>query len=457
MSSCSVTPELADEIATAQQFDKDVFKTPLVQSLMKTISIPLMKSPFELNIPLEIKAEKERIIAGYASVELIDKQNEIIPLETLKKAWNRFIKNPDFMHVQFAHTSIPIGKIIMDCPKLKKKSGVDENGLFIIVKVRNDIKKADEVWYLISKGEMKYFSIGGESLHRSIICEGRCYTKIDDMELHEVSIVPNPANKASEFMVIKSMGKIIKLDEVLKALPQGMVLVKDFINLVGSVPEKGQSTNDFDLQVKEDLQSEFLDRALKTRFKKILPESHVFLGDPQGPHDTFVPVYDLVLLKRQPIEKVDMTIRKGVVQKLCPQGKYPKKKTDETAKSILKTLNEMQLGMDLLKTKENLKSLVKDDPRFLPLLKADSSIIVNTVQRDGKPAPFASIDVFYEARFLFWTFERHIASKTSNFQGKAFFKVPRDTRIIIKARWRGQRRTSRITFLSSTGSEKFTF
>lgn len=314
--SCST--ELADELAEAGISDSQLMKSPLVQSLISTLSIPLIKSPFELQVPLEIKAETERIIAGYASVDVIDKQGDMIPLEVLKDAWNRFKSNPDFMMSQILHSNIPIGKILLEHPKCPKKSGVDENGLFIIVKLRDDIKKADETWYLIKQGKLKAFSIGGEALHKSVVCEGRCYTRIDKLELHEITICASPANQASFFSVLKSLDKIIKLDDVLKTLPEGMILIKDFINFVGSVPETGKSSHDFDLQVKHPLdQNSFLRRAVTVRLQKQFPnlkverggDVDVIFGDTQGPHDTFIPLYDLVLMKRHPLEKIDMTLK----------------------------------------------------------------------------------------------------------------------------------------------------
>lgn len=316
----SVSPDLVDAITELQMSDSQLFNNPKVQSILKHMSFPVLRSPFQFSAPLELKDDGERIIAGYASVELVDKQGDIIPLDVLKKAWDKFISNPDFMTSQLLHSNVPIGKFILEHPKCPKKAGVDDKGLFVICKIRDDIKKADEAWDMIKDSQLRAFSIGGEALKRSFICEDRCYKRIDELELHEISIVGSPANQGSYFTVIKQLSKPLQLKDVTKALPEGMILVKDFICGVGSVAEKGSSNHDFDLLVKHPLdENSFLRRAVLVRLQKEFPELtvgrggdiDVFFGDSAGPHDSYVPLYDLVLLKREQTGVVPMKIEKS--------------------------------------------------------------------------------------------------------------------------------------------------
>lgn len=313
--------ELIEKISDFQVTDERLFSHPLVQELLKQVSIPRTRDQFTWSMPLEVKEEGERIIAGYASVDLVDKQGDMIPLDVLRKAWDKFTASPEFMTSQLLHSNVPIGKFILSHPKVDKKAGVDKQGLFVICKVRDDIKKGDEAWDMIKSGQLKAFSIGGEAIKRSMVCDGRCYKRIDELELHEISIVSNPANEACLFTIIKSE-RLLKLDDVLTQLPEGMILVKDFISLVGSVVEKGISKHDFDLLVRHGLdENSFLRRAILARIQKQFPdrkvgrgeEVDVFFGDQAGPHDSYVPVYDLVLLKRNPLETVPMKIEK------CPE------------------------------------------------------------------------------------------------------------------------------------------
>ena len=327
-----VSSELLDKITDLQISDEKLFAHPLVQELLKQVSMPRTRDYFEWTAPLELKDEGERIIAGYASVELIDKQGDMIPLDVLRKAWDKFISNPDFMTSQLLHSNVPVGKFLLEHPKVPKKAGVDDKGLFVICKIRDDIKKGDETWDMIKTNQLRAFSIGGEALKRSFICDGRCYKRIDELELHEISIVGQPANQGSYFTIIKSLNKPLKLEEVLKTLPEGMILIKDFICMVGSVVEKGASEHDFDLLVKHPLEeNSFLRRAVLVRLQKEFPDVSVgrggqvdvFFGDPEGPHDSYIPLYDLILLKRNPVEGISMKLEKNpnLILKQEPKNK----------------------------------------------------------------------------------------------------------------------------------------
>jgi HK97 family phage prohead protease len=306
--------EVADKLSDASVLED--FSSPIVRDLLRLDSSGLAIKRFDFRVPVSVQDEGERLIAGYASVEIIDRQGDLIPLDTLKKAWDHFTANPDFQVSMVMHSNIPVGKILIEHPKVQKKSGVDETGLFVIVKLRDDIQKANETWELIKSGKLKAFSIGGEALHKTPVSDGRRYDIIDGLELHEISIVDVPANPASTFSIIKRFSEgLIKIDDVLRELPKGIVLFRDYIDLVGSVAEKGESKHDFDLLVR-DTQDSPLKRHILTRFQKLFPDDgvgqggpvHLFWGDPQGPHDSYYPVYDLVLLRRESSERVPMSI-----------------------------------------------------------------------------------------------------------------------------------------------------
>lgn len=82
-------------------------------------------------------------------------------------------------------------------------------------------------------------------------------------------------------------------------------IIKDFISLVGSTAEKKENPNDIDLLIRLANPTNFLRRAIEVRILKSLPEElvsriHFIWGDPEGPHDTFVPLYDLKLERIKP-------------------------------------------------------------------------------------------------------------------------------------------------------------
>ena len=109
-------------------------------------------------------------IAGYASVDMVDKQGDRIPANALSKAFDKFMGNKAFRNVQLAHSGIQVGEVVdnyTDSEGRVWKSEVDEHGLFVVCRIRDDIQKAREVQKQVRSGELKAFSIGGQALFQS--------------------------------------------------------------------------------------------------------------------------------------------------------------------------------------------------------------------------------------------------------------------------------------------------
>ncbi|RKY26045.1 MAG: hypothetical protein DRP62_00095 [Planctomycetota bacterium] len=148
------------------------------------------------------KAKKSRrIIAGYASVAIVDKDNEIIPVEVLKDAIKTLLNDEFYANVMVKHQNIQIGRILREYGNLK--THVDDKGLFIVAEIRDDLEIANRVWEDILKGKLNSFSIAGEALLSHRECdENQCYTVIDKINIYEVSVCESPANPLSGFIVI---------------------------------------------------------------------------------------------------------------------------------------------------------------------------------------------------------------------------------------------------------------
>jgi phage head maturation protease len=113
-----------------------------------------------------IKADNDLVIAGYASVEMVDKQGDLITRGALKNAFGDFMKADGYRNVQLAHSNIQVGSVIpsyTDSDGRVWKSGVDDAGMFVVIKLRDDIEKAREVAKEIRKGALRGFSIGGQA------------------------------------------------------------------------------------------------------------------------------------------------------------------------------------------------------------------------------------------------------------------------------------------------------
>jgi HK97 family phage prohead protease len=148
------------------------------------------------------------VIAGYASVDMVDKQGDRIPVSALKKAFNGFMADPAYRNVQLAHSGIQVGEVLSnytDSEGRVWKSTVDDHGLFVVCKIRNDIEKAREVQKQVRSGELRAFSIGGQALFRvsKTTPEHGTHREITDMELHEITLCKKGINPESTYTLLK--------------------------------------------------------------------------------------------------------------------------------------------------------------------------------------------------------------------------------------------------------------
>ena len=166
-----------------------------------------MEAP--LDSPILIKGRSgDLVVAGYASVEMVDKQGDLITKEALREAFKKFMGSPGFRNVQLAHSNIQVGSVI---PKYEDSSGrmwkseVDDTGMFVVIQLRDDIEKAREVAAEIRKGNLKSFSIGGQAFERvnKSNSERGDYREIRRMELHEVTICEKGINPEAQFRILK--------------------------------------------------------------------------------------------------------------------------------------------------------------------------------------------------------------------------------------------------------------
>jgi HK97 family phage prohead protease len=251
----------------------------------------IVKSDIRITVPISSVDKENRITAGYASVEMLDKENEFITLEALDDAFTRFMKS-EFNVMMPMHTNCPVAKVIPDWTDSNGQewhAGVDKNGLFIVTKHRNDIKRADQVWKLIEEGTLKAYSIGGQAIIKVPVCDGiKCFWRIDKLDLHEISFVDNPANQGSLLTIVKRLDDIIKSDNFVKVAP-----------LLGSIGhtvlrQGAVGIEDGILKVDEGVLGDATTKVMEL-LKEMHPEAEVvrdsLKSDPMA-------VYDLVLLRR---------------------------------------------------------------------------------------------------------------------------------------------------------------
>ena len=172
----------------------------------------------------------ELMIGGYASIEIVDKQNDLITLKALNEAVNKYMENPKFRNVMTNHSNVQVGEVVKS---YRDKSGklwkteVDDVGFFVVIKLRDDIEKAKEINRGIRKGSLRSFSIGGQALEKvkKNHQELGDYNEISKLELHEVTICEKGINPEARFDILKQdktnkkgMNSMTKIEKALAEL-----------------------------------------------------------------------------------------------------------------------------------------------------------------------------------------------------------------------------------------------
>jgi HK97 family phage prohead protease len=207
---------------------------------------------------LKGKKNEPLVIAGYASVDVVDKQNDLITLEALRDASSKFMKS-DYKNVMITHSNVQVGEVVNNWQDKKGnvlKTGVDDTGFFVVIKMRNDIEKAKEVARDIRRGKLRSFSIGGQALHKANRYDPEIgtYKEIDKLELHEITICEEGINPEAKFDIVKQ--KIKNGDkmtnEIEKALNEFNDIVSELRNQVSVISKE----EDYEEPVEEEPMTE---------------------------------------------------------------------------------------------------------------------------------------------------------------------------------------------------------
>lgn len=189
-----------------------------------------------------LKEKKDCVIAGYASVDVVDKQNDKITLNAIREAADGFMKNDRFRNVMITHSNVQVGEVLdayTDSKGKVLKTGVDETGFFVVIKLRNDIEKAKEVARDIRRGKLRSFSIGGQAINKANKYDPDIgsYKEIDKLELHEITICEEGINPEAKFNIIKEDKKMSEIEKALAEFNDVMAELKNTVLLKDDVPD----------------------------------------------------------------------------------------------------------------------------------------------------------------------------------------------------------------------------
>ena len=198
-----------------------------------------------------LKSQDDLMIGGYASIEIVDKQNDLITLDALNDAVKKFMEESKFRNVMTNHSNVQVGEVV-DSYRDKSgrlwKSEVDDVGFFVVIKLRDDIEKAKEVGRGIRKGSLRSFSIGGQALRKVKKSHKEMgeYNEINKLELHEITICEKGINPEARFDILKQekKGENMTNEKLEKALGELDELLKE-VNSLRKEEEEEMETGEY--------------------------------------------------------------------------------------------------------------------------------------------------------------------------------------------------------------------
>jgi len=199
----------------------------------------------ELKQEFEILKSDELMIGGYASIEMVDKQNDLITLKALNEAVKKYMENPKYINVMTNHSNVQVGEVVESYRDNKGrlfKTEVDDVGFFVVIKLRDDIEKAKEIGRGIRKGTLRSFSIGGQALQKVKKRNEELgeYNEISKLELHEVTICEKGINPEAKFDILKQ--EVNNMNKLEKALAELDTLLEE-VNTLRKEEEKPAMEN----------------------------------------------------------------------------------------------------------------------------------------------------------------------------------------------------------------------
>ena len=211
------------------------------------------------------------MIGGYASIEIVDKQNDLITLKALNEAVKKYMENPKFRNVMTNHSNVQVGEVVesyRDKTGRLFKTEVDDVGFFVVIKLRDDIEKAKEINRGIRKGSLRSFSIGGQALEKVKKTHEELgdYNEISKLELHEVTICEKGINPEAKFDILKQdKTKVKNMTKIEKALEELDALMAEVNTL------RKEEEESMDMKDEKMMSEKLMDEKMKDE-EKMMPD-----------------------------------------------------------------------------------------------------------------------------------------------------------------------------------------
>src|SRR6056297_1710320 len=153
-----------------------------------------------LSMPFTKVDYERRIVSGFATLDNVDKQNDVVTTDASMSAFSKFRGNIREMHQPSA-----VGKMV----NFKEEKYFDPetkkfySGVYVSAYVS---KGAQDTWEKVLDGTLSGFSIGGKMNNWDDAYDEKSDAQvriIKDYDLVELSLVDNPANQFASIMSIE--------------------------------------------------------------------------------------------------------------------------------------------------------------------------------------------------------------------------------------------------------------
>lgn len=153
-----------------------------------------------LSMPFSKVDKERRIVSGFATLDNVDRQNDIVTTDASLKAFAKFRGN-----IREMHQPISVGKMV----NFKEEKYFDPetkkfySGVYVSAYIS---KGAQDTWEKVVDGTLSGFSIGGRMNKYDDAYDDKADKTIriiKDYDLIELSLVDNPANQFANIMSIE--------------------------------------------------------------------------------------------------------------------------------------------------------------------------------------------------------------------------------------------------------------
>jgi chemotaxis protein histidine kinase CheA len=157
-----------------------------------------------LTMPISKVDAEKRIVSGFATLDNVDRQGDIVTAEASQKAFERFRGN-----VRLMHQPIPAGKVVnfRTDTFFDKESNKQYRGVYVDTYIS---KGAQDVWEMVLDGTLTGFSIGGaiKDFEKAYDAQSDSTVRVvKDYDLVELSLVDSPANQLANIFSIEKADK----------------------------------------------------------------------------------------------------------------------------------------------------------------------------------------------------------------------------------------------------------